>query len=97
MKKFRMVRTLVWTLRGIGWLVFVVGIATSLVILISPDILLNYGIQVVYGSIWITALGVVLMSVLYTILFLALAELMLIAISAEENLRKLREFFTQDK
>jgi len=97
MKKFKMIRTLVWTLRGIGWLVFVVGIATSLVILVSPDILLNYGVQVAYGSVWITALGIALMSILYTILFLGLAEQFMLMLSLEENMRKLREFFTQDK
>ncbi|AKM84845.1 MAG: hypothetical protein VE98_C0001G0388 [candidate division Kazan bacterium GW2011_GWA1_50_15] len=97
MKKFKMLRTLVYVLRAIGWLVFASGIALAVVAMFSPNILSNYGVQLAQGSAWVTALGVLLISVLYTILFLAVAEQILLLVSLEENMRRLREFFSPDK
>ncbi len=97
MKKFKMLRTLVYVLRVIGWLVFVAGITLGVVTIFSPNILANYGVEVMQGSAWVMALGVVLVSVLYTILFLAVAEQIMLLISLEENMRRMREFFTPDR
>ena len=97
MKKFKMIRTLAYVMRGIGWLVFVGGIAFSVLVLVSPAMLTQYGVQVTQGSAGVAAIGALLVSVLYTILFLAVAEQLMLFISLEENLRQLREFFTSDK
>ena len=97
MKKFKMLRTLVYVLRVIGWLVFASGIILAGVAIFSPNVLSTYGIQMTNGSAWITALGILLASVLYTILFLAVAEQLMLMLSLEDNMKQLREFFVPDK
>jgi len=92
-----MLRTLVYVLRAIGWLVFASGIILAGVAMFSPSVLSNYGIQMTNGSAWITALGILLASVLYTILFLAVAEQLMLMLSLEDNMKQLREFFVPDK
>jgi hypothetical protein len=91
-----MLRTLSLTMRLLGWLIFLGGVALAGVIVAMPEEVLNYGFQIV-GTPWISALGILLMSIIYAILFLGAAEFILLAVSVDENTRALKDFFISEK
>ncbi|MDD5605883.1 MAG: hypothetical protein PHR51_00940 [Patescibacteria group bacterium] len=93
MAKYKMLRTLSLTMRLLGWLVFLGGIALSGVIMAMPDILVTYGFQTI-GTPVMSALGILFMSIVYAIIFLGVSEFVLLAISVDDNTRKLKDFFT---
>ena len=96
MNKHKMLRTLSLTMRLLGWLIFLGGVAIAIVIIAMPDILLTYGFEAV-GTTWISALGILFMSILYAILFLGASEFILLAVSIDDNTTKLKDFFITDK
>ena len=88
-----MLQTLVYVLRGLGWLVFIGGLAVGFLAWLNPEIIVNYGIPLYGGSNISAGLAIIFVGTIETIIVLALAELMNLFISMDESLHKLKDFF----
>lgn len=86
-------------MRLFGWLIFLGGIAFAGVVVAMPEILLTYGMHemMFVGTPWVSALTVLLMSIIHAILLLGAAEFILLAVSVDDNTRALKNFFINDK
>ena len=97
MKKFKMLITLSAVLKTMGWISFIGGLAIGIWAIASPESLSIYGIKLFGDSSVIAGLAVMLVSIFYSIIFLALGELVSLFLAMEENLKQLKDFFLNDK
>ena len=90
--KFKMLKSLALLIRTLGWLGFAVGIVTAITIFTSPQTLVPYGVNVTLNnSAFLAALSFLIGSIVWTMINVAIAEMIDAFLSIEENTAKLRE------
>ena len=92
-----MLRTSIYVLRGLGWLIFIGGLAVGFLAWLNPEIIVSYGVPLFGGSGISAGLAIVFVSTIEAVLILALAELIRLFISMDEGLQKLKDFFISGK
>ena len=90
-EKYKMLRTVTLLLRVLAWISLLGGILVSIIILIAPETLIQYGLLGDYSSWWLSILVILISAVLYAIIFFAVAELICVFLSIEENTGRLRK------
>jgi len=97
MGKYKMLRTSIYVLRGLGWLIFIGGLAIGFLAWLSPEVIVSYGIPLFGGSGISAGLAIIFIGTIVTVLTLALAELIRLFMATDENLQKLKDFFVSGK
>jgi len=97
MSKYKMLQTAVHVLRGLGWLVFIGGLAIGFLAWLNPEVIVNYGIPMIGGSNISAGLAIIFVSTIEAVMILALAELINLFMSVDENLEKIKDFFISGK
>lgn len=97
MGKYKMLLTSISVLRGLGWLVFVGGLAIGFLAWLNPTVIVSYGIPLIGGSNISAGLAIIFIGTIEAVMILALAELINLFVSVDENLQKLKDFFISGK
>ena len=89
--KFKMLKTFTVVLRVLAWVTLAGGIVATVEVVIDPSMVTKLGLTNIYNSSWLMGLAVLIGSVAYSMIFLALSEAVQAFLSIEGNTRKLRE------
>lgn len=90
--RFKVLRTASLLLKIIAWVSFIIGIVIAVMVVVTPQSLIPYGIAVgLENSSWLGAIVMLIAGVFWTIVFLAFAEYIEAFLSIEDNTKKLRE------
>ena len=88
-----MLRTLVYVLTGLGWLIFLCGILLAGASFINNTWVAQLNLPMMYNSPVVTGFGVLLVTSVMTICFLAGAEMVVLCLEIYNDTKKIREFF----
>lgn len=86
-----MLKTIIVLLKILGWISLAAGVAAAIEILAVPQVIDKLGLSSLSQSPWLLALVMLIATVVYTMIFFALAEVLQVFLSIEYNTRKLRE------
>ncbi len=90
-ERFKMLKTIIVLLKILGWISLAAGVAAAIEILAVPQVIDKLGLSSLSQSPWLLALVMLIATVVYTMIFFALAEVLQVFLSIEYNTRKLRE------
>jgi len=93
MNQFKMLRTLIYVLVGLGWLTFLCGIVLAGASFINNTWTAQLHLPMMFNSPITTGFAVLLSASVLTIVFLASAECLVLLLSMHDNVQKVREFF----
>ncbi len=89
--RFKMLRTVALILKVLSYVSLLGGIAVAIILVIDPSRFAQLGFTMAYQYVWLCILATLITTVIYAIVFFALAEHIYVYLSIEENTRKLRE------
>jgi len=93
MSQFKMLRTLIYVLVGLGWLVFLCGIVLAGASFINNTWTVQLQLPLMFNSPIVTGFAVLFTAAVTTIILLASAECLVLLLSIHDSVHKIREFF----
>ena len=86
-----MLKTIAFACKVVGWVALFGGLAAAIEVIVVPGVVSKLCFTNIYHSTWLLALAMMIGTVLYTMIFLALSEAIQAFLSIELNTRKLKE------
>jgi hypothetical protein len=93
MSQFKMLRSLIYVLVGLGWLTFLGGLILAAASFLNNTWTIQLNLPLIASSHAVTGFAVLLSTSIMTIVFLASAECLALLLSLHDNVHKVREFF----